>query len=286
MMRRNIDFVKYHGCGNDFLLVDETNRRKTPDKERSRLATILCDRHFSVGADGVIFIERARGSDGSMRLFEPAGNEADMCGNGLRCVGAHVMKRLGKKRVAILTRDGRKIVERKGDLYRVSMGPIRTSVEDIRRYVTRKGLPSGSTEDISVSFKGRRFEGWVVNSGEPHMVFKVPDLDALDVVGIGESVNSDTSRFPSGININFVQVMRGGKIRIRTYERGVYDETLACGTGATASAGVAVLAGWVRKQPVTVNVLGGCITIELEGESAYMTGPAEEVFQGKVTVEA
>ena len=285
-MKHRIAFVKYHGCGNDFILKDEMSGQKTPDSERSKLAIVLCDRHFSVGADGVIFIERAKSVDGSMRLFEPAGNEADMCGNGLRCVAAYLMKKSARSRVKILTRDGVKDVVKSGANFRVDMGRVRTDPDDIRQYVTARGLPSGSTKDIVISATGGRMRGWIVNSGEPHIVVKVRHLNELDVRGIGDSVNEDKTKFPTGVNIDFVQVIGPSEIRIRTYERGVYDETLACGTGATAAAAVAVMAKWVRSSPVKVDVAGGCISIEMAPRgSALMTGPAEEVFRGSATVD-
>src|SRR4030042_3553657 len=107
-MRKKLRFTKYHGCGNDFIVIDEVDGTRTPDKLRSRLATMLCDRRFQIGADGVIFVEKARGVDGSMRHFEPAGNEADMCGNGIRCVASYLSEKLGKSHVKVLTRDGGK----------------------------------------------------------------------------------------------------------------------------------------------------------------------------------
>jgi len=286
-MNYDISFTKYHGCGNDFILKDEMTGRKTADGVRGRIAKVLCDRHFSVGADGVIFIESAKGSDGSMRLFEPAGNEADMCGNGLRCVAAFLMKRLGRSEVKVLTRDGIKHVKRVGSQYRVDMGPVRTDRQYLREYVVDTRTTAADMMDVLIPVHEREFKCSIVNTGEPHIVVRTKDLDAEDVRRIGAIVNSDRKRFPKGVNINFVETVGPSEVKIRTYERGVYDETLACGTGATASAAVALLQGWVRTRRVKVNAVGGCLTIELSKDGrAYMTGPAEPVFEGRARIEA
>jgi diaminopimelate epimerase len=285
-MSIEVRFTKYHGCGNDFILKNEMTGRRTPDKVRSKLATALCDRHFSVGADGVIFIEKAKGSDGSMRLFEPAGNEADMCGNGLRCVAAFLMKLLGKSEVRVQTRDGIKHVRRIGSGYRADMGPVRTERQYLNEYVMniRKGAANLMNDLILVD--GRMLKCSIVNTGEPHIVARTKHLDSEDVRRIGTIVNSDRKRFPKGVNINLVQTVGNNHVKVRTYERGVYDETLACGTGATASAAVALLQGWVKNRCVKVEAVGGCLTIELaEDGRAYMTGPAELVFEGRAWVE-
>ncbi len=285
-MQKRLRFYKYQGCGNDFIIVDEMVGRPTPDRIRSRLATRLCDRHFQIGADGVMFIERTKGADGSMRLFEPAGNEADMCGNGIRCVAAHLSRKLRKSSVTILTRDGIKEVSRSGTGYRVNMGKVRCTRADLKGYCADHGKMTDSTLYVSVKAKNRTLPGALVNTGEPHLVFESADVDTEDVVGIGEAINGDRRRFPGGVNVNFVQPLGPHDLKVRTYERGVYDETLACGTGATATAGVALKKGWVKPGPVKVHPLGGCITVEIVDDgNAHMTGPATKVFEGVIQVD-
>jgi diaminopimelate epimerase len=287
LMAHRISFTKYHGCGNDFILKDEMTGRMTPDKARSRIAIVLCDRHFSVGADGVIFVEKAKGLDGSMRLFEPAGNEADMCGNGLRCVAAYLMSKLDKTEVKVLTRDGVKSVKRVGSRYRVDMGSVRTECEHLREYVSDAKGAQSDLMNTPISLGERTLMCSIVNTGEPHIVVRSTDLDSEDVRRIGAIINSDRKRFPKGVNINFVETVGPSEVKVRTYERGVYDETLACGTGATASAAVAHKQGWVKNRRVRVDAVGGCLTIELAKDGrAYMTGPAEPVFEGIAWVEA
>lgn len=285
-MHKRLRFSKYQGCGNDFILVDEMRGRRTPDRIRSLLAKKLCDRHFQIGADGIIFIEAAPGADGSMRLFEPAGNEADMCGNGIRCVAAYLGEKLGKRKVLVKSRDGMKEITSSRAGYRVNMGKVRCTRAHLNEYCVEPGKVSDSTLYISVAAENRKLPGALVNTGEPHLVFESDDVDSEDVVGIGEAVNGDRRRFPKGVNLNFVQKVGPHELRVRTYERGVYDETLACGTGATATAAVALLKGWVRPGTVKVRPPGGCLSIDvLDDGTAYMTGPATKVFDGAVEVE-
>jgi diaminopimelate epimerase len=139
---------------------------------------------------------------------------------------------------------------------------------------------------FSVRAGKRALKGAIVNSGEPHIVVRTDDLSGEDVRALGEAVNADKSRFPTGVNLNMVEVAGPHSIKIRTYERGVYDETLACGTGATAGAAVSLLLGWVKPGPVAVETRGGRMSIELsEDKRAFMTGPARLEFEGTVPVD-
>jgi diaminopimelate epimerase len=285
-MKREFRFIKYHGCGNDFILRDEIDSEPTSDTTRSKLAKKLTRRNFEVGADGILFIERAKGVDASMRLFEPAGNEADMCGNGIRCIAAYLSDKLHKPEIDILTRDGIKRIVREGSEYKVDMGTVRWRRKDLRGYITDKGRSTDSMLDITFKAKGRSYRGSVVNTGEPHIVARTKDIDSLDMKGIGDSVNKDAKRFPKGVNLNFVEVIGPHSIRVRTYERGVYDETLACGTGSTAAAAVSLMLGWVKPGTVNVFTRGGRIRIDMDGSGrAAMTGPAVPVFEGTAFVD-
>lgn len=282
-----MDFVKYEGCGNDFIIVDELGTERTPDEVRSRLAVELCKRHLGVGADGLIFIERADGVDGSMRLFEPAGNEADMCGNGLRCVASYVHDVTAKGEMDILTRDGVKHVLRVGEEFTVDMGIVRTQRKSLNQYMTDEGSPEDSMMDTIITVRGEDLRASVVNSGEPHVVVSTEDLGSVDVVGAGVELNADKNRFPSGININFMQqAPEPGHISVRTYERGVYNETMACGTGATACAVTHLLRNGMAEGTVHVQARGGSLVVELTSDGrALMTGPARRVFHGTVDIE-
>lgn len=285
-MKKAFEFVKYHGCGNDFIIKDETGPTRTPDKVRSKLARKLTDRNFGVGADGILFIESAKGVDASMRLFEPAGNEADMCGNGIRCIAAYLTDKLGKSEVDILSRDGVKHVVKVGEEFSVDMGIVRWHRSDLKGYVSDRGRGSDSMLRFSVSASKRKFSGAIVNTGEPHIVIRTKDLESLDMKDIGDSVNSVRRRFPGGVNINFVQTTGPHTIMVRTYERGVYDETLACGTGSTAGAAVSLLLHWVKPGTVNVFTRGGRIRINMDDSGrANMTGPAVPVYEGKVCLD-
>jgi diaminopimelate epimerase len=125
----------------------------------------------------------------------------------------------------------------------------------------------------------------LVNTGEPHLVFRCENVEKADVKSLGEEINRDRKRFPHGINVNLVQILGPHEISNRTYERGVYAETMACGTGSTASAAVLLLLHLVEPGPIKVNTRGGSITIEVNGQgNVQMTGPASEVFEGRVTI--
>lgn len=285
-MRYDFRFTKYQGCGNDFILKDEMSGARTPDRDRSEMAKFLWNRNFWVGADGVLFVEEAPGVDGSMRLFEPAGNEADMCGNGLRCVAAFLMDKTGKDEVDILTGDGVKRVRRDEHGYRVDMGEVRTSRKDLAEYVADVGLPGDSMLDFRVD-TGKGIEsGSIVDTGEPHIVLFTESLGSVSLTEVGERVNADRRRFPKNVNVNYAQVTGPHGISIRTYERGVFNETLACGTGATACACVSLMLQKVEPGPVDVRTRGGMMKIDLEPDGrAFMTGPAVKVFEGRLDVE-
>jgi diaminopimelate epimerase len=285
-MQYTFEFFKYQGCGNDFVIIDEMKGPVTSDSDRSKLSRILCDRHFGIGADGIFFVEKAKDADGSMRLFEQDGGEADMCGNGIRCVASYLSGKLQKSDMDILTRDGVKHVSRLGNEYRVQMGPVRTQRRNLSRYITDEGNDSDMLLDLQVNVRDKIMTGSLVNTGEPHLVFRSENVKTVDIKNIAEEINRDRKRFPHGMNVNFMQIIGPHEISNRTYERGVYDETMACGTGATASAAVSLLLRLVKSGPVKVNARGGNITIEIDGQgNAQMTGPANEVFEGKLTID-
>jgi len=284
-MTHEFRFLKYQACGNDFILKDERQGAPTPDPERGRLARTLCRRRYQVGADGLLFVEHAEGVDGSMRLFEPDGKEADMCGNGLRCVAAYLTEDLRKDEVAVLTRDGVKRVVRRGELFTADMGAVRTGPSGLTGYLSDPAEGPNGPVRIDLGMPEVHMEGYMVNTGEPHVIVFTDDLDGEDVVRCGAPISKDYEKFPKATNVDFVQVTSPSEIRIRTYERGVFDETLACGTGATASAAVSLMLGRVKNGPVTVNTRGGQIIIELGDDGcARMTGPAVKVFAGSVVV--
>ncbi len=287
VMKYEFSFEKYQGCGNDFILKDEMDDDMTPDAHRSEMAKLLWNRHFWIGADGVLFVEKAPGVDGSMRLFEPAGNEADMCGNGLRCVAAFLMEKLEKTTVDVLTKDGVKHVELTPEGIRVDMGLVRIQRKDLAQYITDRGGPEESMMSIDLTIgDSTTAKASLINTGEPHMILFTDDIKSVPMVRIGTHVNADKVRFPKGMNINYVEITGPHDISVRTYERGVYNESMACGTGSTACAAAALMLDKIQPGPVHVKTLGGMLVIEIdENARAVMTGPAEKVFEGRLTVE-
>src|ERR671918_1118101 len=211
-------FTKMNGAGNDFILFD--NRTGDIDLDRNQIAQ-LCDRHRGIGADGVLLLENpTNGADFRMRYFNADGGEAEMCGNGARCFARFANKVGGRKvNISFETPAGVISAELKGDLVTLRM----TEPTDLRLNVD---LPT-ATDNKTIHF---------INSGVPHVVIPVAKIDDADVRREGAAIRYHKMFLPSGANVNFMEKRGANEIAIRTYERGVEDETLACGTGIVASA--------------------------------------------------
>jgi len=274
-------FTKMHGIGNDYVYV---NCFDVPfPKDPAKLAQKMADRHFGVGGDGLILIcPSDAGADARMRMYNVDGTEAEMCGNGLRCVAKHVydhgIKRAGTLRIqtgrGILTVD----LELKGgkvDRARVNMGqPI---LEGIKIPTRLSGNPP---LDAPLEVAGRMLQVTCVSVGNPHCVTYVERATDELVLGLGPKIEQSPA-FPARVNVEFVEVLSPREIRQRTWERGS-GETLACGTGASAVCVAGVLTGRTERQIVN-HLRGG--DLELEWREAdncvYMTGNATEVFTGE-----
>lgn len=271
----DIPFTKLQGNGNDFILVDEWNDPVIPDEMKPRFAAVYCDRRFGVGADGVLFLSRSETADLTMRLFQPDESEAEMCGNGIRCIAKYSYDRgyvAGSCSVATLA----------GSM-EVSMGYNRDGEFSA---TIQMADPAFSREEIPAWGKGEFIEDiggytvYAVNTGVPHAVVFVGDLDAVDIEKEAPLIRNHPV-FQKGANVNYVKKTGENSLSIRTFERGVETETLSCGTGATASAAMAHhldMTGTV----VRVETLGGPLTIVL-GEKTSMDGPAETVFTGIIS---
>jgi diaminopimelate epimerase len=265
----SLPFVKMTGAGNDFVVVDNRSLSFTLSGE---LIARLCDRHFGIGADGVLAVEPAQGAEADfrMRYYNADGGEAEMCGNGARCFArfVHPLRRNEAERVRFMTPAGLITGEYLGEEVRI-----------------------GLTAPTELKFAQRTDFGWgeieyhFANTGVPHAVIFVDDIEAVDVVNHGRAIRR-SALFPRGTNVNFVQVTDSGELQVRTYERGVEDETLACGTGIVASA---LVTHRVRRLPfpLCLKVRGGdVLTVEAgeEGDGfrdVMLTGPATEVFSGE-----
>jgi diaminopimelate epimerase len=283
--------LKMHGCGNDFVLVDETKARILEGSLRSKFAEEACDRHRSIGADGVVFLRRAKKQNVAMAasFFMPDGSEAEMCGNAVRCISAYAV-------YAGISSIGKKL-----DI--VTMGrTIRASVINQRQNVfmveASLGKPKLAPQQIPISAVGESFIGrkilvpvfgeievTALNTGVPHTVIFVDDVQRTEVERLGRAVRHMREIFPRGTNVNFVESNNG--LKIRTYERGVEHETLSCGTGIAASVVAAYLTGRVKaNKPVATMTKGGRMVVRIitkkgKLENVVLTGPAEIVFQGE-----
>ena len=257
-------FAKYEGAGNDFILIDNRDGVFTPD---AAVIARLCDRHFGIGADGLMTLARSAEIDCSMRYYNADGSEGEMCGNGARCFALFAQHLgIGGETKYFDAADGlhtARICRSKGPAGEIELGM--TAVREIR---------TGG-------------DWWFLNTGVPHYVEFVDDLASVDVTGRGRIIRRDTTRFPQGTNVNFVHITGNGAISVRTYERGVENETLACGTGATAAAIVASFVFQPQTAHYAVSVPGGELAVRFShepGTQTYtdirLTGPARRVFGG------
>jgi diaminopimelate epimerase len=262
-------FTKMNGAGNDFVMLD--NRAGELQLAPDQIARI-CDRHRGVGADGILMLERAaNGADFRMRYYNADGGEAEMCGNGARCFARYASRVVGPlDKLSFETPAGVIGAELQGDLVRLAM----SEPKDLRLGIT-------------IPLPGRQVAAHFVNSGVPHVVVPVDDLENVDVRGLGSAIRRHDLFAPKGANVNFLKERGPGQIAIRTYERGVEDETLACGTGVVASA---LIFAAVKKidGPIGVLVRGGSeleVDFQKEAEqfkSVTLKGPAEFVFEGTI----
>lgn len=223
-MMRGIKFTKMEGAGNDFVVIE--NCPSSTVHGPQILAKKICDRKYGIGADGLLLLEKSSRADVRMRIFNADGSEAQMCGNGARCCALWVnLKRKTKNsKLKIETKAG--IIDAcvKGDSAKIKL----TDPVDLKL-------------DIHMNVDGKDYEADYVNTGVPHAVIEVDDIEMVSVKKIGRLVRHHKIFKPSGANVDFVQVKDRDHIVVRTYERGVEDETLACGTGSVASAIIAVL---------------------------------------------
>jgi diaminopimelate epimerase len=264
-------FTKMNGAGNDFILID--NRAGDIHLDRSQIAH-LCDRHRGVGADGILLLEKLTSrADFRMRYFNADGGEAEMCGNGARCFARFANRVTGiEKKISFETPAGVISAEEADNLVTLRM----TDPADLRLNLK---LPIGN-EDRNVHF---------INSGVPHVVILVPEIDAVDVRSEGAAIRHHKMFSPNGANVNFIERHQSNKIAIRTYERGVENETLACGTGIVASA-LVFAATENAGGPIHVIARGGDeLRVDFETiaggfHNVTLTGPAEFVFEGTINV--
>jgi diaminopimelate epimerase len=257
----NITFYKYQGTGNDFVLVD--NRTGVFDRDRRDVVAQICNRRFGIGADGFILLQNKEGYDFEMVYYNADGNESTMCGNGGRC-----------------------IVQFAFDLGVIGATTRFLAVDGAHDAQVKEGLVHLHMIDVDlVNDLGE--ETFFLNTGSPHYVKQVSNIETFPIVDAGKKIRYSDAFAPGGTNVNFME-MQDRVLFVRTYERGVEDETYSCGTGVTAAAIAAAKLG--APVPVAIKTLGGNLQVSFsktEGNTysnIYLIGPAKRVFEGQIDV--
>ncbi len=274
-----IKFTKMEGLGNDYVYID-CYSKKQDIKNESSLAKFMSNRHFGVGSDGLILICKSNIADFKMRMFNSDGSEAEMCGNGIRCVGKFVYdKNLTKKtEVEIETLAGIKklqleVTNGKVEKVKVDMGE---PILDVTK------IPISSKENIvTIEAQNMKFKFTCVSMGNPHAISTIKNVDNFEIEKYGPIIEKNEI-FPNKTNVEWIEIINKNKIKMRVWERGA-GETLACGTGACACVVAGVLNN-ILDRKVLVELLGGKLEIEWNKNDnhVYMTGPARSVFEGEM----
>ena len=274
-------FTKMHGLGNDYIYIDCTKNKNNIDTP-GELSKTLSDRHFGIGSDGIILICDSDKCDFKMRMFNADGSEAEMCGNGIRCVGKYVYDfgLTNKTNITIETKAG---VKRLG--LNANNGKVSTVTVDMGEPILdMKKIPVNPNNGKFVELKvlDKDFIFTPVSMGNPHAITFINNIDSFDIDKYGKIVESD-SHFPNKTNVEFIEIIDRNHIKMRVYERGT-GETLACGTGACASVVASVLNN-LTDRTVNVKLLGGSLNINYnEDGHVYMTGEATTVFNGEIDI--
>lgn len=276
-------FTKMQGIGNDYVYVNCLEEKVDHPEE---LAKLVSDRHFGIGSDGLILIKPSEVADFEMAMYNADGSRGEMCGNGIRCVAKYVYDRglTDKTHISIETLAGIKYLEltvEKGQVsqVRVDMGEPELLAEKIPVISQQEKVI-----DVPITAGEKEYRMTCVSMGNPHCVVFMEDVEHLEIEKIGPLFENH-ELFPKRINTEFVKVIDRKTLQMRVWERGS-GETLACGTGACATAVAAMLNGFCEEE-VQIHLLGGDLTIEWNKENnhVFMTGPAEIVFDGEITCE-
>lgn len=271
-----INFTKMSGTGNDFIIIDH-RLSLVPVAEQQEFARRICRRMFSVGADGLILIEDSGIADFGWRFYNADGSLAEMCGNGARCAARYAFAaNIADRKMRFETAAG--IIE----------AEVLENGEEVRLRMTP---PWDFRQGLKLSLDGVEREVSFVNTGVPHAVIFVDD-EETPVRSWGREVRFHEMFQPAGTNANFVRLLHDGRLQVRTYERGVEDETMACGTGAVAAALIAAMQGMVQS-PVRLVTSGGeqlTVIFDLQegpaADNVFLQGPARRIYEGKLTAES
>ena len=283
LILERLEFEKYHGLGNDYVLINDIEWN-IPEEKKSKLAIKLCEFHFSIGADGLIFVCNSDKADIKMRIFNNDGTEAEMCGNGIRCFSKYVYENsiVRKEEIKIETLKGimvarNIVIEEKVISVQIDMGTPILNYEEIP--VISESL-SNKCINEPIAILDKIFNFSAVSMGNPHAVIFIKTQlndDELNMYGSSMEVHE---RFPNKVNVEFVKIMTDEECSVRVFERGV-GITKSCGTGACASVVAGSLLGKFKKNSViTVHNDGGDLKIIYTGKTVLMEGPVEKVFTG------
>lgn len=264
----NIRFHKYQGTGNDFIMIDD--REKTFPAGDQALIARLCDRRFGIGADGLILLQPHASTDFYMQYFNSDGRESSMCGNGGRCIVAFA--------------ESLKVIQHKTRF---------TAIDGLHEALLANGRIELKMSDVG-NIDSRPDQVYILNTGSPHYVaFKSEDIDETDILSPAQKIRYGAEFKAEGINVNFVNILGPGSIHIRTYERGVENETLSCGTGVTAASIALALRNHDRAgtYQVHVRVMGGWLEVSYDfnpetnsASEIWLKGPAKFVFEGTIEI--
>lgn len=273
-------FTKMHGLGNDYIYIDCTKNKNKIDTPEE-LSKKVSDRHFGIGSDGLILICDSDKCDFKMRMFNADGSEAEMCGNGIRCVGKYVYDfgLTDKNKITIETKAGIKKLK-----LNIENEKVKTVTVDMGEPILDKNeIPFISdSKFVELKVLDREFIFTPVSMGNPHAITFINNLDTFDIDKYGKIVEID-KHFPNKTNVEFIEILDKNHIKMRVYERGT-GETLACGTGACASVVASVLNN-LTDRTVNVKLLGGSLNINYnEDGHVYMTGEATTVFNGEIDI--
>ena len=275
-----INFVKMEGLGNDYVYIDCTKYDDKKVEEISKMAKKISDRHFGIGSDGLILICKSDIADFRMRMFNSDGSEAEMCGNGIRCVSKFVYDNglMNKEQVNIETLAGIKKIDLTVENGKVVLATVNMG----RPILEAEKIPVISDEkpvkNLRLKAEDREFIFTCVSMGNPHAVTVIDDVGSFDIEKYGPILETN-EKFPKKANIEFIQIIDKTHIKMRVWERGA-GETLACGTGACAVCVSAILNDLVEKnEEINIELLGGTLKIRWD-DYVYMTGPARTVFKG------
>lgn len=278
-----IEFVKMHGLGNDYLYINCIKNREPLFPEE--LAKRLSNRHFGVGADGIILVCNSKIADFKMRIFNSDGSEAEMCGNGIRGFAKYVYdyNLIDKNEFKIETLAGIRKVKlntlNKSITENITVDMCEPILHPVKIPVLTREEPP--IKDLKIVIKNKIFTITCVSMGNPHAIIRLHNLEDINVKEYGPLIEN-RSEFPKRTNVEFIEIKDRSRIKMKVWERGA-GETLACGTGACASTVASVLNGYTERK-VVVELLGGELEVEWNEEDShvYMTGPATTVFRGRI----